>query len=374
MKRVKVEHWFLPSVKGVGCGAVVFLAGIQFTVAQSYKVFDLGAACMSGAGAYNGMDSMYALNDYGQVVGSTNNTTAGVEHAFLYSGGVMTDLGTLPGGYYSSGFGINNNGQVVGDAQVAGGNYHGFLYSSGTMTDLGTLPGGSSSYAYGINNNGQVVGQSGGQAFLYSGGTMTGLGTLPGGSGSCAYGINNNGQVVGWIPDVNGYGHAFLYGGGTMTDLGALFPGRHSYAYGIDDNGQVVGRASTLIGEDAFLYSGGAMMDLGTLPGGTASQAYGINNKGQVVGASNTTNVPNGYHAFLYSGGVMVDLNTLISTNSGWILDCAEAINNNGQIVALGNNIFFGGVDAFLLTPVPEPASMWLLALGSAALLLRKRH
>ena len=107
----------------------------------------------------------------------------------------MTDLGTL-GGTYSVATGINNSGQIVGYADTASGQTHAFLYSGGTMTDLGTLPGGTYSFATGINNNGQIVGYSttaSGQthAFLYSGGQMTDLGTLPGGTNSWATGIND---------------------------------------------------------------------------------------------------------------------------------------------------------------------------------------
>lgn len=79
-------------------------------------------------------------------------------HAFLYSGGVMQDLGTLGMGS-SFAHGINNNRQVTGDSQTTGGASHAFLYSNGTMNDLGTL-GGSGSQGIGINAIGQVVGTS----------------------------------------------------------------------------------------------------------------------------------------------------------------------------------------------------------------------
>ncbi len=159
----------------------------------------------------------FRINNNGQIVGIS--TIAGDSlwgHAFLYSGGTMTDLGTL-GGTQSVAWGINDSGQVVGFSDTASGQYHAFLYSGGTMTDLDTLPGGTYSYAWVINNSGQVVGDAdtpSGQvhAFLYSGGTMTDLGTLPGWSNSHAYGINNSGQVVGSFNDPDsGWGHAFLY-------------------------------------------------------------------------------------------------------------------------------------------------------------------
>ena len=67
----------------------------------------------------------------------------------------------------------------------------------------------------------------------------------------------------------------------------------------------------------------------------------------------------------------MVDLNTLISSGSGWVLKSALGINDEGQIVGYGTGPS-GQEKAFLLTIIPEPASVVLLALGGAAMLLRR--
>jgi len=65
----------------------------------------------------------------------------------------VTDLGTL-GGSASSGFGVNNKGQVVGTSRMPGDKkLHGFLYSDGKMTDLGTF-GGDQSEACALNDAG----------------------------------------------------------------------------------------------------------------------------------------------------------------------------------------------------------------------------
>jgi probable HAF family extracellular repeat protein len=323
---------------------------INAAVAQS-------PATITDLGTLGGSDSYaYGINASGQVTGTSSYPGVfATSHAFLYSGGVMRDIGFLGSysGSISYGQGINASGQVAGFSYYApnSANRHAFLYSGGTMRDLGTL-GGANSYGQGINDSGQIAGFSdlpgtdNQHAFLYSGGAMRDLGTM-GGFFSIAYGINDSGQVVGYADTPGNPGnlpyHAFLYSSGVMRDLGTL-GGPESVAYGINASGQVVGFAATSHDLHAFLYSSGVMRDLGTL-GGSTSYAYGINASGQVVGYSDTpNNVP---HAFSYSGGVMTDLNSLLPANSGWVLTQATSINDSGQIVGYG--IINGQTHAYLM-------------------------
>lgn len=154
-----------------------------------------------------------AVNGKGQIVGAT------ADHATLWDGDKVTDLGTL-GGPASLGRGINAAGQVVGhstttaDGQIGQPGTHAFLWDKGKMTDLGTLPGSETSFAYDINAAGVVVGSAGDPnaagnpnpvqllAVIWVGGKIANLNDLiPANSGwvlTQAYGINDKGQIVGF--------------------------------------------------------------------------------------------------------------------------------------------------------------------------------
>ncbi|WP_428559008.1 MAG: hypothetical protein ACP59X_13155 [Solidesulfovibrio sp. DCME] len=242
-----------------------------------------------------------AINDSGQIVGQSHDSSWYGE-AFLYSGGAMHGLGYLTDGYFSFAYGINDAGQIAGACfLVASGAPHAFLYSGSIMQDIGTLPFPytSGSYAYGINSSGQAVGysySSGGtirtRAFLYSDGAMQDLGVLAGGDNSTAAAINRYGHVAGSSTIASGYTHAFLYSDGVMLDLGVTEGAVESFAMGINASGQVVGYTLSLTnGNRAFLYSGGTMYDLNNLVKNLPTNevlvdAPGINGQGQIIANS----------------------------------------------------------------------------------------
>jgi probable HAF family extracellular repeat protein len=288
-------------------------------------------------GLGTGYSLAHAINDSGQIVGSlpVPGPLATLEHAFVQTGGATTDLGTL-GGRFSGALGINNNGQIAGTSETAGGQTHGFIFSGGKMTDVGTL-GGTNSDARVINDSGQVAGAAqtadgSYHAFLTTlGGTMKDLGTLGGGS-SYTYGINNAGQVVGFSQGTDGKARAFIYNnttGGPMQDLNA--PGINNVASAINSSGQVVG------------------------------WSFGNN-----ASASD-------YRAWYFDGTTMKDLTSLLPANSGWqSLNGTTGINDAGQITGWGTGAD-GLRHAFVLTPtgpgqpgaVPEPTTLAMLGLAS---------
>ncbi len=287
------------------------------------------------------------INTVGQVVGQIGNVAA------TWSGGSVSAIPNTFGGFNSVALGINDSGHIVGAAETGTLNvFHAFLFAGGVMTDLGTL-GGASSFASGINSAGQIVGSSqnaGGvtRAFLHSGGVMTDLLTL-GGTSSNATKINNSGQIVG-SSQISGDAetHAFLHQGGAMTDLGTL-GGTDSRGFAVNDAGQVVGSSRPAGSSDdhAFLYTGGAMVDISPAK---AAVALGLNNRGHVVGRFNVATSPTGLHAFRYCGGAFMDLNGLVPGGGAELLEAFD-INDKGEIVGKGRQSGTSTDRAVLLTP-----------------------
>jgi probable HAF family extracellular repeat protein len=169
-------------------------------------------------------------------------------HAFLYSQGKLSDLGTLSGAGYSAANVINRIGVIAGDAETATHFIHAVLWTGNTLVDLGTLPGGTRSRALALNDGGEVIGFSeaeGGEihGFLYAKHHMQDLGSL-GNDPIRPNAINNRTQIVGSSGVKKYLRHAFVWQNGKMQDLNRLIPADVPWhlkeAYDINNNGQIV--------------------------------------------------------------------------------------------------------------------------------------
>jgi len=249
--------------------------------------------------------------------------------AFRWQNGAMQDLGTLPGGTDAVALLVNESGQIVGQSYTADSippptpscsdfplTLHGFLWEKGKMVDLGTL-GGSCAFTYSLNNRGQVVGQAtlaGDQTshpYIWDRKTMIDLGTLGGTYGYATW-INDPGAVVGSATDQGDQALlAFLWKHGVISNLGALPGNSCSAADAINSMGQIVGGsgfyaaaffpACTDPVEHAVLWENGKTLDLNSfVPQGTdltLNEAFFINERGEISGFGTLSN--GDQHAFL---------------------------------------------------------------------------
>jgi probable HAF family extracellular repeat protein len=326
------------------------------------------------------------LDNHGTLVGYANTPASDAPFcgfgncyagdAFQFHDGVLTDLGRVPGGYDSQANWISGNGLIAGLGDngvldpLAGfpiPYLHGLLWDHGTMTDLGTLPeGGNFIFPIGVNNRGEVVGQAQNtvpdpnsmvsgygtqtRAFYWKDGRMQDLGTLGTGTDATAAVINNQGQVIGWSY-VNSdpsplcaslWNFGFVLHTGSfiwdkkhgMRDIGSL-GGTCTIATDINDRGQVVG-ISAVTGDllmHPFVWDAATgMTDLGAADGNSSIFALIINEHGVVAGSACGPNLPGDCHSLVWhkAGG------TWKKTDLGVAGTVTTSINASGQVIGYG--------------------------------------
>ena len=321
-----------------------------------------------------------AINASGQVTGSIG-FAGQPAHVFLFSQGVLSDLGTLsyPGLAVigaASGQSINAGGEIVGTFTAPLNQLwsFGFTYSSGTLSALLGSSGYTNCTATGINTAGLIVGgcsnqQSAVAAFaaVYVDGAPQPVGP----SGGSANAVNDYGQVAGF-----GTTAGFVYDDAStaVTMIPALTTAtsmQPAVPSAINNAGQVVGWQAVSAGFAAFLYVNGATQPLTAVPVSSVMSALSVNNAGQVVGSTLASAAAKSAPFFLANGS-LTNLNTLINAadpNKPFVtLTAANAINDSGWIAATGVDSRTGLTGAYLLLPLtPFPVSADVLAIATAA-------
>ncbi len=214
------------------------------------------------------------INRWGMAAGEAENTTLDPDcphkrqfKPVTWVNGAIHELPTYPGDPDAVAYAINDNGQVVGSSgtcadfnpglQLSLHPLHPILWEpDGSAIDLKGLGGtgyGFANLAINLNNRGHVVGTSDlpgdvyGHAFLWSRKAgIKDLGTLSGDVRSGAVGINDWDTVVGLSLDPDFNARAFVWQNGVMHDLNSLVNTRDWYlttATSINNDGQIVGFA-----------------------------------------------------------------------------------------------------------------------------------
>jgi uncharacterized membrane protein len=288
---------------------------------------------------------------------------------------------SVPGSGFTEAFGINDSGHVVGlffngSLQPS---EQGFEYNSitGVFTSIDAprnpaFTGTPYSAAAGINSQNRIVGSSDARGFLDNNGVFTFI-NVPGSLITMANGINDRGQIVGTyftsgVPGPTPTTFGFLDANGVFSSISV--PGSPATeANGINDAGQIVGtyKSVDFRSSHGFLENNGVFTTI-DIPGESFTTPVGINNQGQIVGTfRNSSGFSEG---FLDTNGIFTTINA-----PGAVDTVPLGINDRGQIVG-----FFidtsNGLLGFVATPapIPEPASLPLVASGLAAIVMIVRN
>lgn len=347
----------------VSIGIAVALA--EVAAAQPlYRVTDLGR--LPG---YTYMTYPLGLNNRGEVVGMGHSGS--IYRAFIWdAANGLRALPPVPGqeSRSSTAVGINDLGEIIGYCGQSGGsNMVGWLFRNGQYTMLGTLSGYDGCLPAAINNNTEIVGRITGYGpidpytnFYWS--PATGMVNVAVGAETELYGINDAGVICGGIRS------GAVPAPGVMTwdgpasgaaDLGMLPDSQLSFGYGINESGVVAGVSVYITSSGhrtshaVYASPGQGVTDIGVFQ----AVASGINESGDVVGWR-TYQSNSDYYSWVYSPtrGLINDLQTVVEEPAYFSrVSGARAINDAGQIIAVGNNGHFPNDlsrRAFILTPL----------------------
>lgn len=335
--------------------AVALSAAISPVHAGGYRITNLDP------GTY--YSEARAINNLGQIVGTTGETQFGDRQGAMWSNGAYSMLAGTRRDTYA--LDINDHGDVVGYSTETFAGYFrntdAILWRNGQTIDI-SYGLGHLSEAHGINNAGVIVGASGnspnrlrpvmlrdGEAAFLGSGTDYGV----------AHDVNERNQVVG-TGGTNEYARGAMYWDGLKWHVLAA---TDSSVEALNEDGMLVGRVGNPRmpagwgPEGEFRFGGDAAQD---------GEAWDINEAGLAVGWMRSGSR---VFAAAWQDGRVLDLTSLIVGDLAGFrtLSFAYGVNDLGQIVGTGITED-GASHAFLLTPVPEPGQ-WIMLLGGLGVL-----
>ena len=364
-------------------------------------------------------DDVGDFNRHGAFVGMVRGGAEFPRGVLADPFGVSSLVAPLAGDTRTEHLMLNDAGEVAGLSSGGLSSYRAFHRSSTGVTSLLPTPPGSFIIAHDINDRGEVLLGYGDRSYVHD--TRTGqirsVGeALPSGGGAVsAMHINNRGvvstfTVPSWIEgqavppsraSLDDHGQlrflGYDVGVNVLNDRGdvALSNGTvlladgtsHTYGHGVasrfndmNERGQVVGFdhpsdpsciSSRGCGR-AFLFERGQTTFLdasfgveGQLPFG--SRALDINEQGQVLAMAWFGSGGRPTRIFLWSEGQVVDLTEqlvgLVGLSDYYSVS-EVALNDAGQVLFRMNGGFYDPNLVFVLSPVPEPQVMAMLAAG----------
>jgi len=320
----------------------VVTAPIERSFALEYSVTFLGA--LPGQLTTRAL----AVNDLGHVCGFS-----GTKAFFWTPEGGMVELPPLAPRTDAIAYDLNNSDIVAGTSGI---DFNGpqanraVRWTNGVVEDLGILPNGTRSQGFGINDSGWVVGYGHYLLFgteywrpsLYRDGF--GMSVLNGVTGGYAYDVSNTGKVVGLSS-----GGAYTWTvADSFTYLGAPAGWGSTRASGISPDGEWVA--------GSVLSASGNLIQFARWSSATGWQWFtGVNNSGMVSINSHGDCVGSGsgLTGYLYMDSLgLNDVNLFINQTTGWVVNTVSDINESGQIAASGQNTITFEAGALLLTPV----------------------
>jgi hypothetical protein len=325
-------------------GLLTFFAdGSLAAVVYNFTNFDgSGAGSAAGAGT-----NMNGIANNGAAVGFGIGNSGAFTNFIRNPNGTFTTL-NINGSTNAMAFGINGAGDVVGTDGI--GNAF-FLPPGGPVQ---TLTPGAPATAFGINDNGNIVGQfttAATPGFFITNSIGAGFIKIDAPTGPDivnAQGINQSGLVIGFYVGTDGQDHGFSAKiqnavGGEITGVPIADP--------------VI---PSVPGEPGATF--------------VFSQILGINDNGLAVGYyGDSTASQHGFFYNTITGQYTFLDDPAEQFNNGVEVTQITGINDAGQITGFysdANGVFHG----FVASPVPEPLSAALAGLGLLAVWLAKRN
>jgi hypothetical protein len=291
--------------------------------------------------------------------------------------------------FFNQLLGINNAGTIAGyfgDGTVLPNKGYTLVPPSSYTNE--NFPGSVQTQVVGINNSVTpqttvgfyIDGNGNNFGFVDLGGTFTQVndpstGTFNGITTNQLLGVNGNDVAAGFYVDSTGLDHGYLYsfsGAPTFTavTLPSTFGAVSTVATGINDGGVIAGFFTDGTGAmHGFIDNAGTFTQLDDPSlNATNTMVLGLNNEGQFVGSYVDENGET--QGFIYNIGTnswqtVSDPNSSAIASFGVTGTTINGINDLGDVVGFySDGLPADGVNGFLATPTPEPASFFPILLG----------